>query len=171
MAPNLKRIGVLFNPETSPQSKFFLRSIESVASSFDLQVIAAPVHDEAEIEKAVEALGREPNGGLLLPTDSFTSVHDEFIIKLAALHHLPAIYSNSIAAVRKGGLMYYGIDYQPQFRQAAVYVDRILRGTKAGDLPVQLATDFRLNINLKTARALGIQVPMGLMLRADEMIE
>jgi putative ABC transport system substrate-binding protein len=171
MVPTVERVGVMSNPETAPQSKFFLRSIEAVAPSFGVKVIATPVHSEAEIKQAIESLGSEPNSGLLLPTDTFTSVHGDLIRELSTRYRLPVIYSNSIAEVRKGGLMYYGIDYESVFRQAAIYIDHILKGAKPGDLPVQTPTIFRLVINLKAARALGIEVPMGLMLRADEMIE
>ena len=136
-----------------------------------MKVIATPVHSEAEIKQAIESLGGEPNSGLLLPTDSFTSVHGDLIRELGTRYRLPVIYSNSTAEVRKGGLMYYGIDYESVFRQAAIYIDHILKGAKPGDLPVQTPTIFKLIINLKAARALGIEVPIGLMLRADEMIE
>jgi len=171
MMPNIKHIAVMFNPDTAPQSKLFLSSIEAAAPGLGVQVVAAPVHDETEIARAIEAASSEPDGGLLFPTDTFTSVHTDLIVKLAARYRLPAIYSNSPAMVRDGGLMYYGIDFEPQYRQVAVYVDRILRGAKPGDLPVQLATSFKLIVNLKTARELGLEVPMGLMLRADEMVE
>jgi putative ABC transport system substrate-binding protein len=171
MAPNLARVAVIFNPETSPQSKLYLRAIDAVAQSFKVQVIAAPTHDEAEIEQAIATLDREPNGGLLIPTDTFTALHMDRIIDLAARHRLPAIYQSLQDVIVKGGLMYYGIDFEPQFRQAAIYVDRILKGAKPGELPIQLASNFKLVLNLKTARALGIEVPMELMLRADEMVE
>jgi putative ABC transport system substrate-binding protein len=171
MVPNVERVGVMFNPDTSPQSKLFLHSIEATAPSFGVKVIAAPVHSEDEIKQIIENLGREPNGGLLLPTDNFTNVHSDLILERSTRYRLPVIYSNNTADARKGGLMYYGIDYESQFRQAAIYVDRILKGAKPGDLPIQGPTTFKLVINLKTARALGIEVPVSLMLRADEMIE
>ena len=171
MVPTVERVGVMSNPETAPQSKFFLRSIEAVAPSFGVKVIAAPVHSEVEIRQAIESLGSEPNGGLLMPTDSFTEVHGDLIRELSTRYRLPAISSSSTGGVRKGGLMYYGIDYESVFRRAAIYIDHILKGAKPGDLPVQTPTIFRLVINLNAARALGIEVPMGLMLRADEMIE
>jgi putative ABC transport system substrate-binding protein len=171
MAPNLAQIGVMSNPDTSPQSKLFLRSIEAAASSFGVTTVAAPVHNEAEINQGIENLARNTNSGLLLLPDTFTSVHDDLIMELTTRYHLPAIYATSEVAVHKGGLMYYGIDYESQFRQAAIYVDRILKGAKPGDLPIQSPTTFKLIINLTAARVLGIEVPMGLMLRADEMIE
>jgi putative tryptophan/tyrosine transport system substrate-binding protein len=171
MVPSLARIAVVFNPDAAPQSKVLLRSIESAALTFQTEVIAAPVHNEAEIERAIETVSREPNGGVLLAPDSFTAQHNDLIIALVARRGLPAIYANSETAVRRGGLMYYGIDFEPGYRQAAVYVDSILKGAKPGDLPIQMPTNFKFIVNLKTARALGIEVPMGLMLRADEMIE
>jgi putative ABC transport system substrate-binding protein len=171
MVPNIDRVGVMFNPDTALQAKLFLRSIEAIAPSFGVKIIAAPVHNEDEIKQAIENIGSQPNGGLLLPTDTFTGVHGDLIIELSTRYRLPVIYSNSSAYVRKGGLMYYGIDYESVYRQAAVYVDRILKGAKPGDLPIQEPTTFRLVINLKAARTLGIEVPVGLMLRADEMIE
>ena len=170
MAPGVVRIGVMSNPDTSPQSKLFLRSIEAAAPGFGVQAMAAPVHDTAEIETIMAGLAHEPNGGLLLPTDTFTNIHSDQIIALAARYGLPAIYSYR-TVVRKGGLMSYAIDYEPQFRQAAIYANNILKGANPGEMPIQLATDFKLTLNLKTARALGIEVPMGVMMRADEMIE
>jgi putative ABC transport system substrate-binding protein len=116
-------------------------------------------------------VSREPNGGVFLAPDSFTAQHNDLIIALVARRGLPAIYANSETAARRGGLMYYGIDFEPGYRQAAVYANSILISAKPGDLPIQIPTNFKFIVNLKTARALGIEVPMGLMLRADEMIE
>jgi len=171
MAPSLARIAVVFNPDAAPQSKVFLRSIEAAALTFKTEVIAAPVHNEADIERAIEIVSREPNGGVFLAPDSFTAQHNDLIIALVARRGLPAIYANSEIATRRGGLMYYGIDFEPGYRQAAVYANSILKGAKPGDLPIQMPTNFKFIVNLKTARALGIEVPMGLMLRADELIE
>jgi putative ABC transport system substrate-binding protein len=171
MVPNLVRVGVMSNPDTSPQSKLFLRSIEAAGSTFGVTVIAAPVHNDVEIKEAIEGLTRDPNGGLLLPTDTFTAVRGDLILDLTARNRLPVMYTAATTDVRRGGLMYYGIDYTSQFRQAAVYADRILKGANPGDLPIQMPTAFRLVINLKAARVLGIEVPMGLLLRADELIE
>jgi putative ABC transport system substrate-binding protein len=168
MAPSLTRIAVMFNPDLSPQSKLFLRSIETAAPGFGVRALAATVHDADEIENAMTSLAREPNSGLLLPAP-FT-VHEDLIVALTARHGLPAI-SSSPSYVSKGGLMSYSVEFEPQFRQAAIYANSILKGTRPGDLPIQLATSFKLVVNLKTARTLGIEVPMGLMLRADEMIE
>ena len=171
MAPSLARIAVVFNPDAAPQSKVLMRSIETAALTFKTEAIAAPVHNEADIERAIEIVSREPNGGVFLAPDSFTAQHNDLIIALVARHGLPAIYANSEIATRRGGLMYYGIDFEPGYRQAAVYANSILKGAKPGDLPIQLPTNFKFIVNLKTARALGIEVPMGLMLRADELIE
>jgi putative ABC transport system substrate-binding protein len=129
-----------------------------------------PIHDTDDIERNIVEFTREPNGGLLLPTDSFTIVHQELIVALTARYRLPTIAGSSDYA-SKGGLMSYAIDYPQQFRQAAIYADRILKGTKPGDLPIQLPTKFNLVINLKTARALGVDVPTSLLMNADEVIE
>ena len=168
--PGLARIAVMFDPDTAPQSALFLRSIEAAAPGFGLQVKATPVHDTDDIERNIVEFAREPNGGLLLPTDSFTIVHQELIVALTARYRLPTMAGSSDYA-SKGGLMSYAIDYPQQFRQAAIYADRILKGTKPGDLPIQLPTKFNLVINLKTARALGVDVPTSLLMNADEVIE
>jgi putative ABC transport system substrate-binding protein len=171
MAPSLARVAVVFNPDAAPQIKVLLRSIEEAALIFNTETIAAPVHNEAEIERAIDAVSRAPNGGLLLTPDSFTAQHNDLIAASVARRGLPAMYANSETAVRHGGLMYYGVDFEPGFRQAAVYANSVLKGAKPGDLPIQLPTNFKFIVNLKTARELRIEVPMGLMLRADEMIE
>jgi putative tryptophan/tyrosine transport system substrate-binding protein len=170
MVPALSRVGVGFNPETAPQSKLFLRSIESSATSFGVNVTAAPIHDEAGIEQAIKGLTGEPSGGLLFSTDTFLAMRHKLIVETTAHYRVPAIY-NEEEFVREGGLMYYGVVFENQFRQAAIYVDRILKGAKPGDLPIELPTTFKLVVNLRTARTLGIEVPMGLMMRADELIE
>jgi putative tryptophan/tyrosine transport system substrate-binding protein len=170
MVPALSRVGVVFNPDTSPQSKLFLRSIESSASSFGVTATAAPVHDEAGIVQAIKGLTGEPSGGLLFSSDSFLVIRHKLIVETTAHYRVPAIY-NEEEFVREGGLMYYGVVFENQFRQAAIYVDRILKGAKPGDLPIELPTTFKLIVNLRTARTLGIEVPMGLMMRADELIE
>jgi putative tryptophan/tyrosine transport system substrate-binding protein len=168
--PSLTRVAVMSNPKTSPQSVLFLRSIKAAAPSFGVQIIDAPVHDRADITRAIESLSLEPKAGLLITTDSFVISHRDLIAELVNQHRLPSIASDLIF-VRRGGLMYYGLDQEDQFRQAAIYVDRILKGAKPGDLPVQLPTKFAFIINVKAAHTLGIDLPMGLMLRADEVIE
>ncbi len=170
IVPGLARIGIMSNPDTSPQSKLFIRSIEAAASSIGAQSVAVPVRDDTEIGRAIESFAREPNVGLVLPTDTFLSQHRKTIVDLTTRYRLPGIYAER-SIVSSGGLMCYGIDFDNQFRQAAVYVDRVLKGANPGDLPVQLPTKFTLVINLKAARALGIDVPMGVLLSTDEVIE
>jgi putative tryptophan/tyrosine transport system substrate-binding protein len=172
IAPGLTRVGVMFNPDTSPQSKFFMWSIEATAPSHGAQAIVLPVRSTADIEPAFEGFAREPNGGLILPTDTFTRLHQPLIVDLAVRHRLPAL-SNDPDFPKHGGLMSYSvtINYLDQYRQAASYVDRILKGAKPADLPVQQPTKFNYVINLKTAKALGIKVPDTVLARADEVIE
>jgi putative tryptophan/tyrosine transport system substrate-binding protein len=172
IAPSLSRVGVMFNPDTSPQSKFFMRSIEAAAPSHGVQAVVIPVRTTADIEPAFERFALEPNGGLILPTDSFTNLRHNLIVDLAARYRLPAISAYD-RFPKEGGLMYYGaiVNLPDQFRQAATYVDRILKGAKAGDLPIQRADKYSLVINLKTAKALGLTVPLPLTGLADELIE
>ena len=132
--------------------------------------IAAPVHSDAEIEMAITALGREPGGGLIVMPDGFTTLHRAPIISVAARNNVPAVYPLS-DAVKDGGLLSYGPDRVDTFRRAAVYVDRILRGAKTAELPVQFPTKYEMAVNLKTAKALGLTVPQSILLRADEVIE
>jgi putative ABC transport system substrate-binding protein len=170
LVPAVDRVGVMSNPQTAPQSKFFMGSIEAAAPTFGVKVVAAPVNSVSDIETAFANMSRLPNGGMVFPTDSFTTIHRKLIFDLATRHRLPAIYA-SVTHVREGGLMGYAIDYVEQFRQAAIYVDRILKGAKAGDLPVQTPTKYDLAINLNTVRALDIEVPLSLLLIANEQIE
>jgi putative ABC transport system substrate-binding protein len=170
-APSLARVAVMFNPDTSPQSKFFMRAIEAVAS-IRAQPIAVPVRATPEIESALESFARQPNGGLILPTDAFTRLHQKLVTDLAARHRLPSISADPDFP-KDGGLMYYGarINTIDQFRQAATYVDRILKGAKPGDLPVQQPDKYTLTINLRTAKELGLAMPLPLLGLADEVIE
>jgi putative ABC transport system substrate-binding protein len=170
IAPKLARVAVLFNPKTAPYFASFLRSIATGAESVGLPWIAAPVNDLAEIEPVMAGLAREPEGGLICPSDSFTSFHRKAIISLAASRRLPAIYTWREFAP-DGGLVTYGIDRVDLYRRAAPYVDRILRGAHPGDLPIQQPTKFELVINLKTAKTLGLAIPPTLLARADEVIE
>ena len=140
------------------------------ARSLKVVAIMAPVHGDVEIETAIHALGREPGGGLVVILDAFTGVHRVPIILAAARNKVPAVYLGSYLA-RDGGLLSYGSDQLDTFRRAATYVDRILRGEKPGDLPVQFPTKFEMIVNLKTAKALGLTVPQSLLLRADAVIE
>jgi putative ABC transport system substrate-binding protein len=168
IAPGLKRAAIMFNPDTASVS--YMPSLEAAARSLKVTPIPAPVHSDAEIEMAIIALGREPGGGLVVMPDTFNDVHRALIISAAARHNVPAVYWRSDLA-RDGGLLSYGPDQVDNFRRAATYVDRILRGAKAGDVPVQFPTKFEMAVNLKTAKALGLTVPQSILLRADEVIE
>ena len=169
MAPRLATIALLFNPENSSAAGY-QRSIETVAKPLGVIPVWLPVRNSADIENAMNKLAREPNSGLVLPTDVTTIVYRDVIVALAARHRLPVIYS-SRADVTSGGLMCYGPDTADLFRRAASYVDRILKGDKPADLPVEAPTKYELVINLKTAKALGLDVPLILQQRADEVIE
>jgi putative ABC transport system substrate-binding protein len=159
----------MFNPDFPPAS-IFMPSFETAARSLKVEPITAPVHSDAEIETAIIALGREPGGGLVVLADNSMVVHRAPIILTAAQNHVPAVYANP-QFVRDGGLVSYGPDRVDLWRRAATYVDRILRGEKPGNLPVQFPTKFEMIVNRKTATALGLEVPPSIMLRADEVIE
>jgi putative ABC transport system substrate-binding protein len=159
----------MFNPDTSTVSSF-MPSFETAFRSLKVVPINAPVHNDEEIEGAIIALGREPRGGLIVMPDTWTLTHRAPIILAAARNNVPAVYSVSEAA-RDGGLLSYGVDRVDLFRRAATYVDRILRGAKPAELPVQLPTKFEMVVNRKTATALGLEVPLSIRLRADEVIE
>jgi putative ABC transport system substrate-binding protein len=169
-APSVSRALLMFNPDTSPHYYVYLRSFEAEPRSIAVEVTAAPVRNTAEIEEALAKLGREPGGGLIVPPDAFTTMHQHLFVRLAQQHRLPAVYWERFF-VAAGGLMSYGPDLVEQFRQAAGYVDRILKGEKPADLPVQAPTKYGLVINLKTAKALGLEAPATLLARADEVIE
>jgi putative ABC transport system substrate-binding protein len=169
IAPGLKRAAILFNPDTAPVS-VHMPPFETAARTLKVAASIAPVHSDADIETAVTALGREPGSGLVVMPDIFTIVHRAPIILAAARNNVPAVYAYSFF-VRDGGLLSYGPDVVDISRRAATYVDRILRGEKPGDLPVQLPTKYEMAVNLKTAKALGLVVPPSIMLRADEQIE
>jgi putative ABC transport system substrate-binding protein len=169
IAPGLNRAAIMFNPDTSPVSTY-MPSLETAARSLKVEPIIAPVHSDVEIEAAINALGREPGGGLVVMPDVFTIVHRVPITLAAARNNVPAVYSDSYYA-RDGGLLSYGPDLVDIFRRTATYVDRILRGAKPGDLPVQFPTKIEMVVNLKTAKALGLTVPQSILLRADEVIE
>jgi putative ABC transport system substrate-binding protein len=170
IAPSLARVAVMFNPDTAPQSKFFIRSIEAAAPSRGVLASVLPLRSTSDIEPAFESFARAPNGGLILPTDTFIITRQNLIADLAARHRLPSISAYDFFP-KDGGLMYYGINFLDQFRQAAGYVDRILKGAKPGDLPVQNPDKYSLVINLKTAKALGLTVPLPLLGLANEVIE
>jgi putative ABC transport system substrate-binding protein len=170
VAPLLARVAVIFNPETGPFSPLFLRAVETAAPSFAVKPIATPVHDAADIERAISAFAHDLNGGLIVLPSAFVAVHRQLIFEQAAQHRLPAVYGFRYFAA-DGGLMSYGVDVRDLFRRSAAYVDRILKGAKPGELPVQAPTKFELVINMKTAKALGLNVPHGLLNAADEVIE
>jgi putative ABC transport system substrate-binding protein len=169
IAPGLKRAAIMFNPDTAPASAY-RPSFETSFRSLRVAPIIAPVHSDLEIENAIIALGREPGGGLLIVPGGFTIAHRAPIILAAARNNVPAIYAFSYFA-REGGLLSYGADPVDLFRRLSSYVDRILRGEKPAELPVQLPTKYQMAVNLKTAKALGLAVPPSIMLRADEVIE
>jgi ABC-type uncharacterized transport system substrate-binding protein len=169
VAPHVTRVAVLLNPDQIPQAGM-LRVIEAAAPSFRVQVTAAGARDAAELERAIDQFAREPNGGLIVLPNPVTDGNRGLIIAMAARHRLPAAYAFR-HSVADGGLISYGPDRADMFRQAASYVDRILRGEKPADLPVQQPTKFELVINLKTAKALGLDVPWFVQQRADEVIE
>jgi putative ABC transport system substrate-binding protein len=169
IVPGLKRAAIMINPDTLPVS-FYMPSLEAAARSLQVELIPAPVHNDAEIETAINDLGREPGGGLVVMPDYFLITHRAPIIAAAARNNVPAVYSQS-GFVRDGGLLNYGPDAADNFRRAASYVDRILRGAKPGDLPVQFPVKYEMVVNLKTAKALGLTVPQSILLRADEVIE
>jgi putative ABC transport system substrate-binding protein len=169
IAPGLTRAGVLRDP-SNPTGIGLLAAMQGVAPALGLEVVPLGVHDTGEIERNIAAFARQPNGGLILIPTALTLINRQQIIDLAALHRLPAIYPYRYF-VTAGGLMCYGADDIGQYRQAAGYVDRILRGEKPADLPVQFPTKYETVINLKTANALGLTVPPTLLAIADEVIE
>jgi putative tryptophan/tyrosine transport system substrate-binding protein len=171
IAPGAARVVVMFNPETAPGRGIgFEHSIEAASPSLSLKVVTIPVHDATEVERSFDTIAQEPETALLVPPDATTYVHRELIVRLTAEHRIPAIYSQSFF-VTIGGLICYGVDTVELFRQAASYVDHILRGAKPSDLPVQAPTKFELLVNLKTANTLGLTIPQSLLATADEVIE
>jgi putative ABC transport system substrate-binding protein len=169
IAPGLQRAAIMFNPDTAPAS-VYMPSLETAARSFKVEPIIAPVHSDGEIETAIIALGREPGGGLVVMPDTWTNAHRASIISAAAGNDVPAVYELSTFP-RDGGLLSYGVDRVDIWRRTTSYVDRILRGAKPDELPVQFPTKFEMVVNLKTAKALGLTVPPSILLRADEQIE
>ena len=168
-APHLTRVMMIFHPET-PIHQAFWRSLQEAAPRFGVEVTAGGIHDAAEIERAVSSFATSENRGLIVAPHAITWANEELIIALALRHRLPAHYATA-ASVMAGGLVCYGHDFDDSFRKTAEYVDRILRGEKAGDLPVQMPTKFRLVFNLKTAKAIGLTIQPSLLARADEVIE
>jgi putative tryptophan/tyrosine transport system substrate-binding protein len=170
IAPGVTRVALLFNPTTSVPIKFYMASIQAAASSFAVHTSTAPVHAKDEIEGVIAALAGNPGAGLIVMPDVFTTTNRDLIIAVAARYRVPAIYVFR-SFTESGGLISYGPDFAPQYPQAAEYIDRILKGEKPGDLPIQMPIKVPLVINLKTANALGLNVPLGLLNAADEVIE
>jgi putative ABC transport system substrate-binding protein len=168
VVPTITRVAYLFNPDTAPL--FYVRAAETAALALSIKPFAAAVHNVDEMERQIERFAREPDGALLVLPDLFTATNRQSIIALAAQHRLPAVYPFRYF-VASGGLMSYGIEMLETYRQAASYVDRILRGEKPADLPVQAPTKYETVINLKTAKALGLEISPTVLARADEMIE
>jgi putative ABC transport system substrate-binding protein len=170
VAPHVNRAAILFNPVTAPYADYYLTPFKAAAASSAVEAIAAPVHDTSEFEAVVVAQSREPNTGLIVMSDSFMSGHGKEITSLAVRYRLPTVYPFRFFT-ELGGLLSYGSNRLDDFRRAASYTDRILKGEKPSELPVQAPVKFELVINLKTARALGLDVPLLLQQRADEVIE
>ena len=171
IAPGVQRAAIMFNPDNAPGGgSYYLPPFEEAARLLKVEPITAPVHNDADIETVMTSLGREPRGGLVVPVDAFTSHHRELIILLAARHNVPTVYSQS-RPIRDCGLLSYGPNMVDNYRRSATYVDRILRGAKPSELPVQLPIKFEMALNAKTAKALGLTVPQSILLRADEVIE
>ena len=170
IAPRITKVAVMFNPQTAAYAEYYLKPLQVAAPSLGLTISIATVRSIADIETAIAALGRESNSGLICMTDSFMTVHRKAVIELTARYEVPAISFVNVVA-REGGLISYGVDISDLFLRSAAYVDRILRGAKPADLPVQNPVKFELTVNLKTAKALGLIVPPTLLARADELIE
>ena len=171
IAPQVRRAVLMFDPQTAPYvADYYQRPFEAAAPAFGVQAAAVIVRHRGDIEAALADLAREPDGGLIVPPDNFSYVHRELIFALATRYRLPVVYPFRFMA-REGGLISYGVDLGETFPRAAEYIDRILKGTKPADLPVQAPTKFELAINLKTAKALGLEIPATPLARADEVIE
>jgi ABC-type uncharacterized transport system substrate-binding protein len=170
MIPPVNRAAFLFNPATAPYFEYYLKPFRDAAQSFAVEAIAAPVHDKAELESVITAQAQQPNSGLIVMPDSFNINNRREITSLTARYRFPAVYPQRIYP-EVGGLISYGNDPLDNYRRAAIYVDRILRGTKPSELPVQVPVKFELVINLKTAKALGLEIPFRIQQLADEVIE
>ena len=168
-APGRSRVAVLLDPD-NPSQGAYLQGVEAAAPTFGVQLTRADVHNAADIERAINDFAQQPNGALVVAPTAVTALHRDLIIALAAQHRLPAVYPYRYFAT-SGGFISYGVDLAEQYRQAAGYVDRILRGANPGELPVQLSSKFELVVNLKTAKALGLTIPEPFLQRADEVIE
>ena len=170
VAPRVTRVAFLFNPATAPFAEYYLNHFKATAASLAVEAITPPVRDTSELESVVAAQAREPNGGLIVTPEAFMNVHRAEVTSLAARYRLPAVYPRRFFA-ELGGLLSYGNDQSDNFRRAATYVDRILKGANPGDLPIEQPIKFELIINLKAAKALGLAIPPSILARADEVIE
>jgi putative ABC transport system substrate-binding protein len=170
IVPRTTRVMYLFNPPTAPYAQRFLEPLKGAASSIGVEVVASPVHDPAEVETVIAGFAREPDGGLIVLPSTFMFVHRDLIIGPAERYRLPAIYAFRYYA-ESGGLISYGNVPSDAYRQAATYIDQILRGAKPADLPVQMSVKFELVVNLKTAKAMGLKIPESFLVRADKVIE
>ena len=170
VAPGVTRATYIFHPEIGPYYPKWLKSVETAAINFGIETTASPVRTLADVERAISVIAAQPNGGLIVQPDTFTIDNRKSIIESAARHRLPAVYAYRSHAA-EGGLVSYGPDPTAQFRQAAAYVDRILRGEKPADLPVQQPLKYELVFNLKTAKALGLNIPETLLATADELVQ
>jgi putative tryptophan/tyrosine transport system substrate-binding protein len=171
IAPGFQRVAFMFNPDTAPYiNSFLVPSFEVTAKALKVTPSIAQVHSDAEVEAVISSLGGEPKGVLLVGPDNYMDIHHASIVSLAARNHVPAVYHSSVSA-RDGGLLAYGADFRDIFRRAAGYVDKVLRGAKPSDLPVQMPIKYLMVINLKAAKALGLTVPPALFVAADEVIE
>ena len=170
IAPRVARVAFLFNPATAPFAEYYLNPFKAAAPSLAVEAIAAPVHDTSSLESVIAAQAREPNGGLIVMPETFLNVHRAEVISLAARYRLPTVYPWQFYT-KLGGLLSYGIDLPDNYGRAAIYADRILRGANPNELPVQAPVKLVLVINLKTAKELQLEVPLSLLIRADELVE
>jgi putative tryptophan/tyrosine transport system substrate-binding protein len=170
IAPRVNRVGFLFNPEAAPYAPYYLAVFKAAAPSLGMEAIEAPIKKTSEIEPVIAEQARDKNAGLFLMPDTFLLVHRAQVTSLAARYALPAVYPYS-DYTKVGGLVSYGFDLLDNYRRAAIYADRILRGTKPSELPIQLPIKVQLTINLRTAKALGLKIPPALLVRADKIIE
>jgi putative ABC transport system substrate-binding protein len=170
-APSLRRVGLMIST-VNAASPIWYRLFKEVAPTLGIEAVAAPIKDPSEIESVIKLIAREPHGAIIVAGDSMLSDPSvrKSVIQLTAAHRLPALYGE-IAFAEDGGLIAYGIDRADPFRRAASYVDRILKGEKPADLPVQQPTKFHFVVNLKSAKAIGVELPTAILLRADEVIE
>jgi len=170
IAPRVKRVAFLFNPATAPFAEYYLNPFKAAAPSLAVEAIAAPVHDTSSLESVIAAQASEPSGGLIVMPETFLNVHRAEVTSLAARYRLPTVYPWRFYT-KLGGLLSYGIDLPDNYGRAAIYADRILKGVKPSELPVQAPVKLLLVINLKTAKELQLEVPLSLLIRADELVE